>query len=59
MLEKPANLVTEKDLQLVIKHLNPVKHAGWGDVHIRVADGHIVFIEHSEGEQIKMNLPTK
>jgi hypothetical protein len=49
-------LVTEKDIRLVLKHLSAVKRVGWGEVRIRVADGNIVFIEHSEGEQIKMDV---
>jgi hypothetical protein len=58
-MPEPANLVTEKDIRLFIKHMNACKAAGWGDVHFKVADKNIVFAEHSEGEQIKMILDSK
>ncbi|MGD0794953.1 MAG: hypothetical protein ABR958_05100 [Dehalococcoidales bacterium] len=48
------SLVTEKDIRLIIKHLEPVKRAGWGEVLISVSDYAIVYLKHSEGEKVKI-----
>jgi len=56
MGNKGVNLVTQDDLELIIKRLNPVKQAGYGEVFIQVKEGNIVYIKQSIGEQIKMEL---
>jgi len=50
--------VTREDLALIVRKLEPVKRAGWGEVLIKVADGNIVFVEQTIGEQVKMELKT-
>jgi hypothetical protein len=53
MAEKTLNLVNTDDIQIIIKHLAPVKAYGWGEVKIKVCNGNIVHIDHTESEEIK------
>ena len=48
------NLVTQEDLELIIKRLNPVKQAGYGKVLISVKEGVIVYISQEIGEEVSM-----
>jgi len=44
----------EQELLLIEKYLNIVKEAGFGEVVIRVTDGHVVNISHSAQKGLKL-----
>jgi len=50
---KPLTLV---EMELIIRKLQPVKDAGFGEVLIKIQNGSIVYITQSIGEQFKMDL---
>lgn len=45
--------MASKELELIQKKLETVKKAGHGEVIIKVADGKIVYITHTIGEEVK------
>ena len=50
----PGNEVDlKKELDLIAEKLKLVKKAGHGEVIIKIADGKVVYITHTIGEQIK------
>lgn len=49
----------EKELDLISGHLVIVKSAGYGEVTARVADGILVYIKHTVGEEIKVGKQVK
>jgi hypothetical protein len=53
MMTETNNPVNQKDIEVIIKHLAPVKSYGWGEVKIKVSNGNIVHIDHTESEEIK------
>ena len=53
-----ANPVTREDMKLIIKKLQPIKSAGYGELLIQVKEGHIVYTKQSIGEQVRMDLKT-
>jgi len=55
-LNETVNLVTQDDLELIIRRLNPIKKAKYGELLIQVNGGNIVYTKQVIGEQVKMKL---
>ena len=50
----PGNEIDlKKEMELIAEKIKAVKQAGHGEIVIKVADGRVVHITHSIGEQIK------